>query len=427
MKHRTLILLVLLTLSLIMTIPAAALLFDPSEEEVSVASFAKNGTAGDTFTFSADDFVVSGDAELSAISLNSLPAVGAGLLKLGDEMLAAGDSISAGALSGLCFCPLSMPTVTDTSFTFTPVFSDGLAGEPVTVSLYVLEAENSAPIAENLTLTTYRDVAVTGQLAAVDPEGDLITFQMVSKPARGQVELSDDGSGSFVYTPYEGKTGKDTFTYVAVDSVGNTSKEATVKVTISKPDTKVTYADMAGHPSYRSAIRLAEEGVLVGTQVDGVYYFQPDQPVSRDEFVAMAMSAAGLESLEGISVTGFADDSAIPTWSKGYVSSALRAGIVEGWADEQGDICFHTGDTITKAEAAVIVDRLLDVTDVSAAETMADTVPAWASQAAANLSAVDVLSDLSSMDEGLTRAQAADLLCGMLEVLDSRDTGWFLS
>lgn len=425
MKHRALTLLVLLSLSVCMTIPAAALLFDQSDDEVSVAAFAKNGTADDTFTFSVDDFAVSGDAELSAIVVESLPDAGAGLLKLGSDTLAVGDSISVNALSGLCFCPLSSPTVTDTSFSFTPVFDDGLAGASVTVSLHVLSEENAAPIAENLTLSTYRDVAITGQFAAVDPEGDLITFRLVSKPARGQVELSDDGSGTFVYTPYEGKTGKDTFTYVAVDQVGNTSKEATVKVTISKPDTKVTYADMDGNPSYRSALRLAEEGVLVGTQVDGVYYFQPDQTVSRDEFVAMAMSAAGLEALDGISVTGFADDSAIPAWSKGYVSSALRAGIVEGSADEEGDICFHSGDTITKAEAAVIVNRLLDLTDVSSVDAMAETVPAWASQAAANLTAVSVLSDLSDMDQGLTRAQAADLLCGMLEVLDNRDSGWF--
>ena len=33
-------------------------------------------------------------------------------------------------------------------------------------------AANGAPVAENLELTTYREVSVGGQLAAVDPEGD---------------------------------------------------------------------------------------------------------------------------------------------------------------------------------------------------------------------------------------------------------------
>ena len=32
--------------------------------------------------------------------------------------------------------------------------------------------------------------------------------------------MPEDGSSEFVYTPYENKTGKDSFTYVAVDAVG---------------------------------------------------------------------------------------------------------------------------------------------------------------------------------------------------------------
>ncbi len=426
LKHRCATLVVLFSLAMALVIPTSALFFSGDvEEEVYVASFSKNGLSTDTFSFAPEDFMVSGNAELNSIVLNSLPASGAGLLKLGGQDLHVGDSISMNAVTGLQFYPLSIPTVSDTDFTFTPVFADGLTGEEVTVSLYVLAQTNSAPIAENLTLSTYKDVAITGQFAAVDPEGDIVTFQMISKPARGKVEMSEDGSGAFVYTPYEGKTGKDSFSYVAVDSVGNTSKEATVRITISKAKTKVTYADMSGHPSYRSAIRLAEEGVLVGAQVDGVYHFYPDLAVSRDEFVAMAMSAAGLESLQGISVTGFADDNTIPTWAKGYVSSALRSGVVKGAADGNGAICFNTGSTITKAEAAVIIDRLLNVSDVSGAEAMAETVPAWAGQAAVNMNAVSVLSDLSNMDQGLTRAQVADIICAMLEVLDNRNTGWF--
>ena len=40
----------------------------------------------------------------------------------------------------------------------------------------------------------------------------------------------------------------------------------------------------------------------------------------------MAMAATGLEPLEDVTLTGFYDDEAIPTWAKGYVSSALKAG-----------------------------------------------------------------------------------------------------
>jgi len=425
LKQRILILSVLVALMVSLVIPASALLFSEGSSEVSVAAFSKNGMVSDPFTFAAEDFVVSGDAELSGLVVQSLPDIRAGLLKLGDIELHVGDSVSVSALSGMRFHPLSVPAVSHTQATFLPVFSDGLTGKAVTVSLYLLAEENSAPIAENVELSTYQNISVTGQFAAVDPDGDLVTFRLMSKPARGKVELSEDGSGSFVYTPYEKKKGKDSFTYVAVDSVGNVSEEATVKITISKAKTKVTYADMDGHPSYCSAIRLAEEGVLIGAQVDGSYYFQPGLPVSRDQFVAMAMSAAGLDSLNGIGVTGFSDDEAIPTWAKGYLSSALRSGIVTGMTDPEGGVRFNTGATITKAEATVILDRLLNVSDVSALDALAEeSIPTWACQSAANMSAVSVLSGYDAMGEGLDRAQAADMLCAMLDVLQNRESGW---
>lgn len=144
--------------------------------------------------------------------------------------------------------------------------------------------------AENLELTTYKNVAVTAQFSAVDPEGDLLTYHILNKPARGAVTMPEDGSSEFVYTPYENKTGKDSFTYVAVDAVGNSSDPATVKIKIEKPNTKVTYADMDGDPAHKAAIRLAEEGIFVGECMGGAYFFQPDTAVTRGEFVAMAMN-----------------------------------------------------------------------------------------------------------------------------------------
>lgn len=430
MKHRTLSLCLLLALALSLAVPASALLMS-TDSGLSVSAFAKHAVSGSVLAFSAEDFRLDGEgeAELDAIILTSLPDAGAGLLKLGDAELAVGDSISMNAVAGMRFCPLSIPVVTDAAFTFTPVFSDGLAGEDVTVSIYLLEEENAAPTAEDLKLCTYRNVALEGRFSAVDPEGDLLSFRLVKKPARGQVTISEDGSGSFVYTPYENKTGKDSFTYVAVDSVGNVSPEATVKVTISKSRTKAAYADMAGHPAHKAAIRLAEEGVFIGERMDGAYYFQPDLPVTRDQFVAMAMSAAGMEALDGVTVTGFSDDGAIPTWAKGYVSSALMSGVVKGMTGADGAICFNTGAYVTKAEATVVVDRLLQAGDRTAAETFAasadEAVPAWAYQAAVNMDAVAVITDTTAMSEPLNRGEAAQMLCAMLEYQDSQKTGWF--
>ena len=160
--------------------------------------------------------------------------------------------------------------------------------------------------------------------------------------------------------------------------------------------------------------------------MDGAYYFQPELTVSRDEFVVLAMSAAGHKALDGVAVTGFADDASIPAWAKGYVSSALMSGMVRGAADENGAISFCTGADITRAEAAAVLNRLLrpEDVDVSVSAFAAESVPAWASQAAANLESLSIPT-AAPLTEPLTRGEAAQLLCAFLEYQDSQKTGWF--
>ena len=414
-------------LALLLSLPASAFLFwgSGTEEESSVTVMAKNTLTPQTITFSADDFRVSGSAGLDSIVITALPDSRAGVLTLSSTALAVGDVVAADALSGITFRPVLAPTLDATAFSFTPVFSDGSSGETVEVPLYLLSEQNGAPIAENLELTTYKNVALTARFAATDPEGDLITFQLIKKPARGAVTMPEEGSSEFVYTPYENKAGKDSFTYVAVDAVGNASDPATVKLRIEKPDTKVTYSDMEGDPAHKAAIRLAEEGIYVGECMGGAYFFQPDAAVTRGEFVAMAMDAAGVEALAGVERTGFADDEAIPTWAKAYAASALKAGLVQGSRGADGQVVFQAEEPITAAEAAVLLDRALQVTDVSAETWAAEGVPAWEAQSAANLTTCGVLPAGSSLGETLTRGEAAQMLCSALELLDSRDTGWF--
>ncbi len=284
---------------------------------------------------------------------------------------------------------------------------------------------NQPPIARNMELSTYKNVALTSYFDAVDNEGDVLTFQLTSTPARGAVTLSEDGSSQFVYTPYENKTGKDSFTYVAIDSAGNTSSEAKVLIRIEKPSTKVTYADMDHSSAHKAAIRLAENGIYVGAYHGGQYFFHPDQPVSRGEFLSLAMSVSGLEPLEGITLTGFSDDSAIPTWCKGYISSALKAGVIQGSRNEEGQHVFQSNNVITMAEATVMLNDLLGISDVPAETFAPDGFPHWASQYAANLAASGVIqpedAGIYTMNQTLCRADVALLLDGALELLDNRD------
>ena len=294
------------------------------------------------------------------------------------------------------------------------------------VVLTAAEVENAAPVAENLTLKTYQDVGIAGRFAATDPEGDTVTFRIVNSPARGQVEVDEEDTAAFRYTPYERKKGKDSFTYVAVDSVGNVSKPATVKISIEKQSTKVTYSDMTDNAAHYAALRLAEEGIYVGRNMGGMYCFDPDETFTREEFLALAMAVAGVEPLKDVSLTGFHDDDAISVWAKGYVSAALMDGAIQGSRNEEGRSVFNGSAPITRAEAAVIIDRLLKTGDVSTGTFGSEAVPAWASQSVANMDAVAVMAPSSALLETATRSEIAQALSAMLDVVENRqDKSWF--
>ena len=270
-----------------------------------------------------------------------------------------------------------------------------------------------APEAMNLQIETYRNTAVGGTLTATDPEGEAVTYTLTTEPMKGTVELAEDGS--FTYTPGENKRGKDYFGYKATDTQGNTSQEATVIIKIKKQKTAVTYADMAGRPEGYDAVCLAERGILVGECVAGHNLFRPESTVNRDEFLAMCLAAQGEPLLQSVMTTGFGDDTAIPAWAKRYVSTARMNGAVQGYSDGR-KMVFDAHRPITHAEAAVILDRLFQPEPVSFIQ--AETVPAWAEQAVANLTDCGVLAADQHSEAPLTRAECAVMLMNALELAE---------
>ena len=205
------------------------------------------------------------------------------------------------------------------------------------------------------------------------------------------------------------------------------SLPATVSVTIEKANSGVCYADMGGSRAHTAAVDLAEHDVLVGARIGGSYFFEPERTLSRGEFVAMALAAMDV-SAEDVQMTGFCDDAGIPAWAKGYAVSALNAGVISGVGTAEG-VAFRAGDGITLNEAAVVLNRLLRVTDVDLSDY--DAADAWCAQAVANLESVSVIESgrfsAEEMRSGVTRAQAAELLSAAMTLKESRAGGGLLS
>ena len=280
-------------------------------------------------------------------------------------------------------------------------------------------AEEGTPIARDLEIHTYRDIPVQAQFLASDSEGEDLTFTVVEQPRKGVVTVE---GMDFTYTPNKGKTGGDKFTYTATDSTGAVSAPATVTVTIEKTKSGVTYADTEGNVAASAAQHLAELGVFTGTKIGNQYYFQPEQEVSRSEFLALVMETTGRDVTE-VTMTGFCDDESIPVWAKSYAAAGVADGIVQGKTTADG-VAFRGEESITFNEAATILNRLLDVGDADLEVWYADreAVPSWAAQAVGNMEAVSVLAVGSfgsqMMEQAVSRADAAQMLSAVRTLLD---------
>ncbi len=281
----------------------------------------------------------------------------------------------------------------------------------------------AAPVAENLEISTYRGVSVGGSLSAQSAKGGELTFALATPPAKGVVEIEPDGS--FVYTPEEGRRGRDYFGYRVTDEDGVESQEATVIIRIEKQKAGTRYADMAGSAAAFAAVRLAERGVFTGESLGEVSLFRPDDEVSRGEFLAMCMELMDTRLLSGVASTGFADDAVIPMWLKPYIATALMDGTVSGYAVRAGAV-FSASESITAAEAAVMLNSLMGLTDVSSGGADA---PDWACQAVANVAACGIFAEQGRRmaEQGrLMAEQEAELAQSRISIMLSQIQPHFL-
>lgn len=88
---------------------------------------------------------------------------------------------------------------------------------------------NKAPTASADRVTTQTEVAIEDMLQGSDPEGDSLSFSLVTEPMLGMVVISSDGN--YTYTPNIEVTGSDSFEFAVSDGV-NAQVTATVDITI---------------------------------------------------------------------------------------------------------------------------------------------------------------------------------------------------
>lgn len=383
----------------------------------------KSAECGEEVGFSLADFRQAlAVSSIKSVTVTSLPDAEDGVLKLSNLRVSVGQTVKSENLSLLRFVPASSLT-TEASFGF---ICDGYSGgAEIACSILFTDRENTAPtVADSSTaspVSTQSGVALYGVLSGSDPDGDSITYQIVSYPKNGTLSLINAETGEYRYKPTKGYVGEDSFVYVVRDDRGYYSYTKEVSLSVRRNTAGYVYADMAGHEAHNEALSVSASGVMTGVLENGIHRFMPEKTVTRAEFTAYALKAAGIVSL-GVSETAFEDNEEISPSLLPAVATAHILGIVNGSLTEDG-LFFRPNDAITRAEAAMILTAAFDIPVSDSVLTFADeaAVPSYARPAVSALSELGILSVSAenAATDPITRGDAAAVLSAAMDYLAS--------
>ena len=168
---------------------------------------------------------------------------------------------------------------------------------------YYVPKVNTPPIASSSTLTTMQDTIVTGTLSTSDPDGDPLTFSLITTGGIGTATLTNATAGVFTYAPNPNATGIDTFTFKANDGTAD-SNTAEVTITITPPrDTDgdgisdEDETDLYGTDPNK--VDTDEDGLADGDgSLDGIKIDQgsdPADPSSRPELPSLEIGEVSVD------------------------------------------------------------------------------------------------------------------------------------
>lgn len=398
-------------LVLCLAVSAGAALLSPGisvlQSEVKIQ---KNGVAGNVVTFSAADFAEAlGSRRVLGIKVTSLPSAESGELTLGEAPVSAGEVISAEEIALLTFTPSKKGA--GASFGFVPV-GGGYKESFVCVISMAEERLNLAPTTKHGEIADMAGISVFSTLCGEDGEGDALRFSIVTGASHGTVEIIDERTGAYRYTPDEGYSGRDSFTFCAVDEAGNISNISKISVNVARNDGGIVYSDMENSALHLAAAVLYEKDIMLGEKNGKTRVFNPEGGVTRSDFLVMAMNTAGISA--DAAESSFADAADFSPYEGRYIAAAEKLGITVG-VDTDGGRCFLPDEYITDGDAALMLCRIAAICGLDFVESDV----AAAVMAEEDYDALSVLASAEMFTSGapkaeLSRADAVQMLYALL-------------
>jgi len=175
------------------------------------------------------------------------------------------------------------------SFTFK--VNDGTADSALTTVAITITPVNDPPVANNIEIAAMEDVSTPVLLAGIDPDGDSLTYSIMTKPSNGILSGTEP---SLTYTPNTNFNGLDGFTFKVSDGKMN-SIPATVSLVVTPTDDPpiangdnvtvpedsvshilLTGSDPDGDPLTYTVLRNPIHGKLSGTAPSLTYTPDPN-------------------------------------------------------------------------------------------------------------------------------------------------------
>ncbi|MBR4870121.1 MAG: phosphodiester glycosidase family protein, partial [Oscillospiraceae bacterium] len=225
--------------------------------------------------------------------------------------------------------------------------------------------------------TLYLDQMVASYLGVVDSEAPEVTMTLTGttltatltdavegKVSKDNISLTYDGapltftlSASTLTANLPAADGvSHRVSLVARDNSGNL-----VKTSLTVPaleGSAAPFTDSAGSAFAAEIAYLYHAGITKG-YADGS--FRPNNYISRQEFAVMLYRYLGLNDADYAAIpSAFADEASIGGFAKTAVTALSSMGVING-TEKNGKLYFNPQNLITRAQAAIILDRLLAV------------------------------------------------------------------
>ncbi len=157
-------------------------------------------------------------------------------------------------------------------------------------------------------------------------------------------------------------------------------------------------------------------GIINGVYSGTGYIYIPHVHMTRQEFFKVILETMSIPTNVDADIEIFEDYEDVDSWSLPYIKTAYYYGYLTGSTDDEGKVYIRPKDPISRAEAAVIMGRVIGLTESPDMEYAdKDTVPLWAYDAISYFSHMKVLNGYPdgtiAPNNNLYRSEAAAIIC----------------